>query len=417
MTEVGGLTFDPFDAFAEADAARALCAPARSDNDDDDVGSDAEDEHGRNVLAERLRAATARFAWLKDGSVHVCGADCPYAEENREGDCVCRFTGLVVVRVCAARTDASDTGRSTWSADPDMNGGAIKWQKKRDQVHASHLAYDYAATLDDTAMPHRKVPDAPRAAPAKRGALCVDAAPPLDVAPKRQRTSKKDVGSREQQRLLWTEAEATLLELLGKCGSKSIAPAGAIDERLLDHTLLYEASVKKYLKETLASGGIAQVDDLNNIWLAVGRVIEEEKRKRADSGAARGYSGRVFQPGFRESAAALAVQLWRGACGTPYLTSAKRGADSFKPFCAGVFYAFKRGLTLGDGTVLVPRIGAFADSLPSSREINANTSSKTLHASSHKGLKTLHQCIGSVDVAQARELWADAIRSAQQIRG
>ena len=208
--------------------------------------------------------------------------------------------------------------------------------------------------------------------------------------------------------------ERTLLDLLGKrthSSSKSKAPP--VDARLLDKGLLFGAALKKYLKETLASGCAPNMDDVSNIMLAVDRVIAEEHAKRER--CVEHPTLHVYEPRFREASTRLAVTLWRAACQTPYLRTAKRGSDSFKPFCAGVFYAFKRGLTLADGTVLVPKVDAFTDALPSQKKIASDPATKSLHASSHKGLCTLHKCIGSVDKADAAEFFADVVRCARQL--
>jgi len=412
------------DGFAEAEAAWALvCAEQGvSSHAEDACGSDDEDDWGRNRLETRLSDARARTVVLLSGDIHVCDAACPFAEEDRDGNMVCAHTGIVVCRACAERTDHS-TGRSTWSSDPDMQSGTAGggygggWVKKRDMMQASRWAYSFASQIDDATMPSAPPSaDTPRAArgASKRGALCVDEEAPADGGAKRHRTSKRDCASRDTRAALIAEAELTLLELLGKrkwsmraAASASAAPA--IDPRLLNRELLFDASLRKYLKETLAQGGVPSIDDVHNISLAVERVIAEERQKQASTATARGDV--VSSIRFRERAARLVVCLWTGACQTPYLKQAKRGADSFRPFCAGAFYAFKRGLSLSDGTVLVPHSTAFTNALPSAREIAADPASKSLHASSHRGLCTIHRCIASVDMAIAKRLFEDAIRS------
>ena len=414
------------DGFAEADAAwRLACEEdegAADEPADETIGSDDEDEWGVSRLEARLCDARARTIVLPSGDIHVCDETCPFAEEDKDGNVVCVHTGIVVCRALAARTDHS-TGRSTWSSDPDMHSGVPGggygggWIKKRDMMQASRSAYSFATTLDDTEMPLaapvERAATAPRGAASKRGALCVDEAPPVDDGAKRRRASKRDCASRDARDALIGEAEQTLLELLGKrkWSARAAKSTPTIDPRLLDRELLFEASLRKYLKETLSQGGVPSIDDVHNISLAVERVIAEEKRKRESAASARGDM--VSSVRFRERSARLVVSLWTGACQTPYLNNAKRGADSFRPFCAGALYAFKRGLSLSDGTVLVPRNDAFASALPSARDIAADAASKSLHASSHRGLCTIHRCIASVDLPTARRLFGDAIRSSR----
>lgn len=416
--------------FAQAEAAFAMReVEDQAWNGDEEIDSEDEDEWGVSVLRRKLSDARARTVVLPDGDVHVCDADCPYTEEDaKEGNCVCKFTGLIVARVCMERKDQS-TGRSTWSSDPDMQSGIPigGWGKKRDMMAASRRAYDLAQVLSDSEMP-TAAPQSPSSAAArasrarggaKRGALCVDEAPPEDAVPKRQRASKRDVETSDMRSMLMADAERTLLDLLGKRHVSSTGPAGArrqaaLDPRLLDKELLFNAALKKYLKETMAVGCVPTMDDVSNIALAVSRVIAKEREKRARQGGSPAL--RVFEPRFREASTRLAVSLWQASCQTPYLRTAKRGADSFKPFCAGVFYAFKRGLTLSDGTVLVPRVDAFSNALPEPKRIASDPVMKSLHASSHKGLCTLHKCIGSVAADAARDLFVDVIRCARQLR-
>ena len=389
---------------------------------DDAIDSDDEDDWGANMLDKRLADARSRTVTLPDGDIHVCDTECPYAIEDASGDCTCPWTGRVVTRCCAARTDQS-TGRSTWSSDPDMQSGVPLggWGKKRDMMQASRQAFADASTIDDGVMPTCGASAGSAVASAgasasraggKRGALCVDEAPPSDEGPKRQRASKRDVETMDVRSSLYAEAERTLLDLLGK-RVKSTRTKPAVDPRLLNKEILFGAALKKYLKETLANGRAPSMDDVSNISLAVDRVIAEERSKLTV--VTDQPTLRVYEPRFREASTRLAVSLWTGACRTPYLKNAKRGADSFRPFCAGVYYAFKRGLWLNDGTVLVPRVDAFTNAIPPPRKIAADPASKSLHASSHRGLCTLHKCIGSVSLETARELFDDAIRGARAV--
>lgn len=382
----------------------------RSDDDDSD-------EESATTSLQRMRCVR-----LPDGDMHLCGPDCAYTIDTKDGHCVCKYTGLVVGRSHMDRTDHS-TGRSTWSADPDMQcgpaHGGMPWQKKRDMMQASRTAYSYARTLDDAEMP-RVQPTERAVRPAtKRGALCVDEVPAAHSGPKRVRTSKKNVQSNDMLRSLHSEALRTLGELLtggstsGTRASATASDACTVDPRLLDSELLFNAALRKYMKEVMSAGGAPTVDDVHNIALAVQRVIEQEQRKQSDTHAARG--GLMTDIKFRESAARLAVALWSGACQTPYLEQARRGADSFRPFCAGAFYAFKRGLTLVDGTVLVPRVAEFADALPTQRAIAADPASKSLHASSHRGLCTIHRCIASVDAPTAQKLFAETVSACRAL--
>ena len=395
----------PMDLFAEAQRAMELV------DECEEIDSDDEDEWGNNALQTQHKEATDRLCRLPDGDLHYCDRHCPFAQPDKDGNRACMYTGLVVGHVTVERTDNS-TGRSTWSADPDINAGGPMggaWRKKRDMVKASSTAYDEARSLDDTEMPKAiEVERAPRSA-SKRGALCVDEAPQEDSGPKRIRVSKKDVGSHSTRTLLMEEALTTFCKILGKPSKKSGATP-TVDPRLLNKDLLYTAAIKKYTKEALANGETPSIDDLHNIELAVIKVVKEETDKHNASLLS---EGRVYSMHFRAAAARLAVALWSGACSTPYLGKARRGADSFRPFCAGAYYAMKRGLSLADGTVLVPKLEEFTEALPTQRVISADPALKSLHASSHRGLCTLHRAIASVDPAKATGIFGEAIRASR----
>lgn len=410
------------DLWADANIAFAECSPCHSPRQS--VSSDDDDDHddwGVSCVQRELEFMRSRTVRLPDGDIHVCDCNCPYTELALDamgrptGDLVCIHTGILVTRRCEERTDTS-TGRSTWSADPDMQGGGPmggQYRKRRDMKKASSAAYQASRQMKNNEMPKAiEAPVAQRAA-SKRGALCVDEEAPADTGPKRMRVCKKDVSSYDTRRLLIDEATATFTKMLGREIIASKAPP-PIDPRLLDFNLLYTAALKKYLKETAACGGRPSMDDVHNVALAVDAVIAEEKRKRAEASLARG--GQVTGMRFKADAARLAVALWTGACQTSYLSKARRGADSFRPFCAGVYYAFKRGLSLADGTVLVPKIDEFASALPSSKAIAADATLKSLHASSHRGLCTIHRAIAAAGKpSQAHLVFVESIRAAKSL--
>ena len=415
--------------WADFDEARALARfedPGNSAESGDD-GDDGDDEFGDPASAIALRSRVCR---LPDGDVHVCDDSCPYTVPGLDhngranGDMVCIYTGLVIRRCCETRTDFS-TGRSTWCSDPDVNGNGSygsKWRKKRDMKKESENARTSATTMDDAAMP--EAIEAPKTARSgfKRGALCVDEEAPVDTGPKRIRVCKKDVASSTTRAVLNDEALTTFSKLLGNGSSgcsagttgKKVDSKPQVDARLLDFDVLFNAALKRYLKKTASDGTRPCFDDLHNLALAVQAVIADEKLKLAkadENKADAGFS--VTGIGFRQRAANLAVAIWSGACVTPYLSKARRGADSFRPFAVGVFYAFKRGLVLSDGTVLVPQVDAFAKALPSNRAIAADSSLKSLHASAHRGLCTLHRSIAAAGaLPEARKIFAEAIRAA-----
>lgn len=85
-----------------------------------------------------------------------------------------------------------------------------------------------------------------------------------------------------------------------------------------------------------------------------------------------------------------------------------------RPFICGVLYAFKRGVSLADGTVLVPRCPQLAAALPVLRGTGGNALAKTLHSSSHRGLCTLSRCIASVPPSEQKQVFDVVLRAARQ---
>lgn len=406
------------DFWAEAEAARCF-DEEMSRPDSSDIESDEEDAWGNSVLEQHAENAMMRMVRLPDGDIHLCEHGCAHAVMQPDGDMVCPFSGLVCGHAPTERTDFS-TGRSTWSADPDMQcGGPVggAWRKKIDRVAASKHAHCLATQFDDSVVPTAKEPQKPAKVPVKRGALCVDESPDPDIAPKRSRNSKKDVENCEQMNNLVTEAASIYTKLMSIKTARTVSgpcvPKKPVDTRLLNAELLFTASLRKYLKETIARGARPSMDDVHNISLAVEAVVAEERRKVQDSNDMR--TGKFSNIRFREIVSRLAVSLWFGACNTPYMDQARRGGDSFRPFCVGVYYSLKRGLTLSDGTVLVPACTGFADALPTQRDISSDPVSKSLHASSHRGLCSIHRCIASIDIDAQHSVFTSALRLAREM--
>lgn len=404
--------------WAEADAFRE--SEGIGVHADDEVDSEAEDEFGNNLSQIEARDICERVVRLPNGDLHCCGADCEFAVADKSGFRVCTYTGRAISTLLVQRTTLC-TGRSQYSTDPDVHAGSAvggTWRKKRDMMKASCSAFRRALELDDAEMPRpiASVNDAPRQG--KRGALCVDEAPPPTEQPKRIRLCKKNVAALETRVVLMKEAATIFAKLLDTRRDQADDAAAtasllAIDPRLLNRSILFEAALKKHVKETLSRGGLVLMDDVHNISLAVDRVLTEELSKRARIVTV--YERRVHETEFQTKMARLALSVWIGACQTPFMSRARRGADSFRPFCAGVFYGLKRGVTLADGTAIVPKCDDFVRTLPSAKAINADAALKSLHASSHRGLSSLHKCLGSVDATEARHVFADAIRIAASV--
>lgn len=128
-------------ALAEQSSALGNGAWGAACDDDDD-----EDMEGTSIVQ------------LDDGNYHVCrGMRCPHMVQSSEVDrsYTCKLSGRFISNACESAHDASWTGRSCSSADPDMQSGAAAcpaWRNKRNAFSASAAAYKAASsmTIDDT---------------------------------------------------------------------------------------------------------------------------------------------------------------------------------------------------------------------------------------------------------------------------
>lgn len=403
------------DLWAEADAAATIHL-STTHKSEDALGSDDEDEWGNNILLQTANSAKSTMIRLEDGDIHLCDASCPYAIMRKDGDLVCPFSSMVISHVAAERTDYS-TGRSTWSADPDMQGGnaggGVVWKKKIDKVQASKQAHVLSKQINDSIMPAAKMQQRVKTGQVKRGALCVDEKVDPNLPPKRARMSKKHIESNEQVHNMVSEAASIFTKLLSSKKTPDLLPNkkpcnDSTNSKLTDANFLFDTALRKYIKESSESGKTPLMDDIHNISLTVQAIVEKEKRKQKDCKAISVSKFKTIH--FREVVSRLAVSLWRGACHTPYMGKTRRGGDSFRPFCVGVFYSLKRGLTLSDGTVLVPAFSSFQHVFPTAKDISSNQTTKTLHASSHRGLCSIHRCIASIDIQRQHVVFAPALR-------
>ncbi len=349
--------------------------------------------------------------YLADGDVHVCrGHNCQFLELNEDGCYVCKHSGIVAGPK-SVRTDFS-TGRQAGSADPDAHAGEPvggTWKPKKDGVGLSRIAFEAAGSIEEDAIyVSPEVKKNSSRPPVKRGARCVDEpVAPVAASPKRARPSRNADISRETFNRLCQEAEVTMRDLVNF--DKKPVKEKARDPRLMNKDILFAAAIKRYLKECSSTGSLPTLDAVHNIAIAASNVAEEEKRKSAIEG---GNVSLLLKVRMREQVTSLAVTLWNSSLETPYMQESRRGSDSFKPFICGVLYGLKRGVSLPDGSVVVPSCPQLAEALPALRATVGGSKAKALHASSHRGLCTLHRCINSCTENEASEIYANATRIA-----
>ena len=177
----------------------------------------------------------------------------------------------------------------------------------------------------------------------------------------------------------------------------------------LDPAVVFNAALKKYCQACCTTRTQPTLSEIHDIELAVCEMVKEKKRRDRNKNDV----ALLLRVRMRSQVTSLAVALWVASCETPYMSTHRRGSDSFRPFVAGVFYGLKRGVSLTDGTVVLPACPTLASSLPTLRATAANSAAKALHASSHRGLCTLHRSISSCTHADAADLYELCARQAQ----
>ena len=393
--------------------------------------SDAEcmfEDESYNLRRDRNKPVVIR---LPGGDFHVCyGSECPHVEKDADSQLVCALTGLHVGNEAIREMNAEWTGRSTQSANPDDTAGAVvggAWKKRRDHYAASVAAWQTSKTIDTADVSFFESDKEVRAraerANSKRGALCVDEVAVPQIR-KRQRTSKKDMLLKDQADKLASEATTVIEKLLStekggktqKAGASGCAGGSGIDQaedpRLLNSAFVRNLVIHKYVRKALQENGPLDLVTLHdsiihgNDFVKLKRQEAEEKKKKAKVKKI-GFEGRVMS-----LASNLIVSLWRAACSTPHMSNSKRGADSFRPFASGILYSMKRGFELhrnGKSITAIPRIPELADLLPTLRTPNVTAAAKQLHASSHRGLCSLHRSVASMQelsFEESEDMWS-----------
>lgn len=423
--------------WALADACRSEYMPDLSSSPRS-TEYDSDDEEGAAARSTVNACITFR---LPSGTLHVCGPGhaCKFAEPNVDRELVCKYTGVVVGKEKTEEFFDLNGGTGKRSGDPDQCCGEPqygKWQRRQDPAEKSRLAFEKAEGVDSDdeaeswdVLAAKEATAAAKAASqsiaprsSKRGARCVgepDEAQPFTNGYKRARLSKKSVEHHGMINMLVTEAEQVLCKLIDYERSASYKQKRKDDRierkrpppdpRMCDEKFVFAASVKKYIKGCLVGGVAPSMDALHNLSLMAKRVSADA---RAEARAMDADALRTVK--FRRACSEIIVALWKAACATPYMRVAKRGTDAFRPFVCGCIYGFKRGVTLADGSVLIPTCPALANALPALRGTGGNTLAKTLHSSSHRGLCTLSRCIASVPQDEQATAFDVVVRKARQ---
>lgn len=401
------------------------CMPVESvdpkyESDSEDSDDYYDTDNPRNI--------SSVMGLLPCGDIHVCrrGKLCPYLEANEDRVMLCKYSGLEHGPERTEEFFDLNGGTGNKSGDSDQTCGEMlhgKWKKRVDPVAASRMAFEHAETnWDDEAFNDEQ--DRENAVPVervkKRVARCVGEEPEEEVSCKRSRCSKKNVHCYETRNHLHAEAESVITKMIDHkrvSSFKHKAPQGKTerkcappDPRMRDEHFVFTKSVQKYVKNCVISGKAPSLDHIHNLSL-MARIVSAKARQQQDMPLS---TDDIRTAKFRTLCSNLIVSLWSAACATPYMTNAHRSTDAYRPFICGVLYAFKRGVTLENSTVLIPRCPTLADALPVLRGTGGNRLAKTLHSSSHRGLCTLSRCIASVPKQKQSEVFANVARISGQ---
>lgn len=404
-------TIEEADLWRAAENAADTCNFYSGDADDL-VGSDDEDAAGNNVLLSLVESGRSRIVRLPDGDVHICDDDCPYTQCGRDcdgrpnGDRVCEHTGRVVRHYCEARTDSS-TGRGYFkTGDTDGEAGFINPPlHRRDTRRASMQAFITASSISETNLPTPT--RAPPVVPKLKGIASTPARTPPRRAmfnAERRRAEAEELYNRLLNNNN-TKKNGHQKKTLTQTPHNTCPITNATTSCISSTSAVFATLLRKYLNELKLCGGHPSMDEICNISLSIQSV-------RTTDSIALNIRGDVA---LRSLASTLAVALWQCAHATPYLQLQHKTSVSFRPFCVGVYYAFKRGVVLANGAVLIPKVPSLTISTCTRRNSGggSDASLKALKSSSHRGLRTLHRCIASVGPDEVDVFFGCAVRVAQ----
>lgn len=408
---------------------------------------------------------------LSTGQWHVCkGMKCAHVEMSNEGDrqYTCRLSGRVVSGCQESAHDASWTGRSCTSADPDMQSGAVSgvsaWKGKRNAFSASAAAYAVAShmTIEDISF-GAQAPSSPLdgseavcdsdrvlqsaeeanlssqkdAQDPKRGAPCiVDVDEEALNNQKREKALKRIASLQDNavQARLRSDASSVVVKLFSVTNSSRQSPqqqlahiskkdravsGGAVtlsDPRLENYDFVLNMAFKRYAARCKEQGCSPTVSEIHDVCIAANQFVKQRRREAQDRTASATSSRKIAMNGITvDYCSQLILTLWCAMCTTPYFVGNQTG-DSFRPFAAGVMYAFKRGLRLPNNMILVPAIEEIASQLPTLRSSTATNAAKQLQQASHRGLCSIQRGIASIDTMSPEEQ-AVAIKKLKVVSG
>ena len=372
---------------------------------------EVEDEEDEKPLPNDGVCATI---FLRNGDIHRCrGVCCPLLELQGDRLYFCPISHLVFDNV-SVREDLS-TGRITGSANPDDTAGATTHAVKADAFELSSRAFDAGeeeqAVIEESSVfvAQKKKRRRKGEAEPKRGARCVN--DNSGEAEHKAKATRRSAATSEQYALLVREAEVVMSQLVAHVKREEVETKNS-DPRLCDHSFLLAAATQKYIKSQQSAGQAPCLSDLHDLSIAAARIASANRAKQQADKERSGRQSLLLKPAVRQKVVALAVTLWLTSCETKYMLEDARNTESFRPFVSGVLYALKRGVALESGANVVPSCPVLCEALPVLRATQAKSHAKSLHASSHCGLRILHRSIASCAREEADERYAACVTQA-----
>lgn len=362
---------------------------------------------------------------LSDGDWHVCEREhCPHACVDMENHTYfCSLCGLCWGTELLGGSDPSWTGRSTTTSDPDAFSGMPVggWRPRKDAFAESQRAFKDAAVISDkevTYVETQREKDSREAKSAvKRGAVCVRQDPDEAHTERKKRVCKRPL-SRQMYEKLSIEANTVIDRLMSvrrddqSCCSS--APASSDDVRLQNPEFVIKVATHQMVKRAALGEDVINQSRMHDV-VVYSHAFAKRKRTEAEGrkGAAASKRRRGFAGDTKTHIVQLVLSLWKAASATEYLNNdSRRGADSFRPFVAGILYATKRGVCLANGMEIVPVVRFIADQLPTLRSNDATHIAKQIQSSSHRGLCCLHRSIASFETSDPNSESYDEIKQA-----
>jgi len=309
------------------------------DADDDNVL----DSWERHADAEALPSIDGKgtVSLLFDGTWHVCpGLSCPFAKESSEADhsVVCSLTSRTIGTPIESGHEASWTGRSCGSADPDMVSGQVSaarsWRFRKDAFAESANAHRLAATISTDEVIYQG--DTTPKIQIKRGAPCVNEIDESAVRETKKKKAEKratnlqELSTRERLRedavnvlrKLFAHNAPSAIAARAKtkaaASGTSTATVSAADPRLSNFRFIFSVGLQKYAKSCAEEMVPMNLSTIHDVAIAASKFVKQKKgaqdsQDRKQKEVTINQNSNVLQ-----LTGSMVVSLWSALCLSPY---------------------------------------------------------------------------------------------------